>query len=152
MAVETGNNSTLSPESNGSNFNILMPDNLAAPKTGTSTEFSHPNSHAANLRNPSRTATYQVTLDAIRDHDLLDPAIESLIKYSDEDNLDYEENAMKLLYEYVVTFSLKLSSNQKEALGAWISSKKSRRDDTDLLVRWGYTSQEYDLFSQKLLV
>lgn len=144
--VEAGNSLA---KSDGSKPGILK-SILAAPNTGISTDPGHPNSHVANLNNPSRTATYQLTLNAILNHELLDPAIESLIKYSDEeDDLDYEEKALKFLYAYVVTFSLTLNSNQKEAIGNWIS-RISREDKTKYLERWGYTPEEYDIFTEKI--
>ena len=79
--------------------NILTPDQ--APTAGSDPVF--PNSHSANLQNPSRTSTSELTLSALQNHQILDTVISSLVTplphgedgENDGPDADFEEKAVQ---------------------------------------------------------
>lgn len=79
--------------------NILTPDQ--APAAGPDPVFA--NSHAANLHNPSRTSTSELTLSALQDYSILDTVISSLVTplpygedgENDGPDADFEEKAVQ---------------------------------------------------------
>lgn len=134
------------------------PSNIATStgSTGASTLSPpagpiHPNSHAANLKDPNRLETSEITLDAMRQHHIADYVVDSIVNpvpYGEEGDFygaaqDYEEQAIKLVYTYTVTFSTELAIQQKNALSGYLGILERKNDMPYLLDSLGLSSQEY---------
>ena len=91
-SASTNSQATADPSST----NILTPDTRPA-------EPIYANSHAAHLQDPSRTSTSQLSLNAFRQHHLLEAIISALtspLPYGDdgehtESDADFEEKALR---------------------------------------------------------
>jgi hsp70-interacting protein len=83
-----------------STTNILTPDTTRPP---AEQQPIHANSHAANLQDPSRTSTSELTLSAFRQYHLQEAIISALtnpLPYGDdgehtEADLDFEEKGVR---------------------------------------------------------
>ena len=83
-----------------STTNILTPDTARPP---AEQQPIYPNSHAANLQDPSRTSTSELTLSAFHQYHLQEAiifAVTSPLPYGDdgehtEADLDFEEKAVR---------------------------------------------------------
>lgn len=131
--------------------NLTSADNPIPSESVAPAEPIHPNSHAANLKDPSRIATSKLTLDAMRTHHIADYVVNSIINflpYGEDGNLhafdlDYEEKAMRLVHAYVVTYSAELSDQQKKALSEYLRICQRKYDKAYLLDKFGLSPEEY---------
>ncbi|KAF8797550.1 Fes1-domain-containing protein [Phlegmacium glaucopus] len=141
-----------------SSTNVLTPDTQQQP--APTPEPIHANSHAAHLQDPSRTSTSELTLNAFREHHLLEAiitAVTSPLPYGDdgehtEADVDFEEKALRVLYICAVSCRGPLSKTQKDQLKTWIQLQKSKEGgESQMLEKWGFTREEYAAFIGKLL-
>jgi len=125
-------------------INITTPDVAPTP--------IHPNSHAANLKDPLRIATSELTLNAMREHHIAENVVDSIVNplpYGEDGNnlyadLDYETKAMNLVYTYVVTCSAELSKEWKIRLLEYLREGERHHDMAYLLDKLGLSPQEYE--------
>jgi hypothetical protein len=121
--------------------------------SGAPAESIHPNSHAANLKDPHRIATSELTLDAMREHRIADYVVDSIVNPlphggdSRGGDLDYE---MRLVHTYVVKYSEELSNPQKNALSEYLRDSERKYDMPYLLDKLGLSSQEYKSLVERI--
>ncbi|EAU87822.1 adenyl-nucleotide exchange factor [Coprinopsis cinerea okayama7 len=128
----------------GPSVNVLTPDNRPANPENP----IHPNSHAAHLRDSSRSQTSAITLEAFGKYGLLDKVISSIVTPlphgPDGDHVgpdhDYEEKALRLLHTYAVPCRGPFTPEEKATLKKWISDAGTQ---SQLEERWNFTSEEY---------
>lgn len=142
---------SISPSSNATPHNIT-------PESSAPADPIHPNSHAANLKDPYRIATSELTLDAMREHRIAEYVVNSIVnplphgedgEFSEAD-LDYEEKAMRLVQTYVVTCSAELSNEQKNALLGYLRDSQRKHDMPHLLDKLGLSSEEFNALTERL--
>ncbi|KAF8968839.1 armadillo-type protein [Flammula alnicola] len=138
-----------------STTNILLPDQR--PAAPADPVFA--NSHAAQLRNPSRSSTSTLTLVALQEHNILDAIISAVTTPfphgEDGENTgsdtDFEEKVIHFLHIYSVTCQGVLSKSQKTQLKTWIQAEKQKEGENRLLEKWNLSRQEYAALVGKLL-
>ncbi|KAK0183983.1 adenyl-nucleotide exchange factor, partial [Armillaria mellea] len=127
-------------------FNTLLTPNDATVQPGP----VHPNSHAANLVDPTRTETSAVARGAMEEQGVFARVVGALIDplpYGEdgdveEPDVDFEEKSIRLLWTYTVACNGLLDPEHKKKLGQWIASRSSER--------WGLTEDELNQFKAAL--
>ncbi|KAF9458688.1 nucleotide exchange factor Fes1-domain-containing protein [Collybia nuda] len=131
--------------------------NLHTPTSPVAAAPIHDNSHAAHLHNPTRTSTSEITLDAVRDHGVVDAVISALtnpVPYGEDGDIldpdvDFEEKGIRFLHTYVVTSQGELFQSEKFSLKAWLTGEKDKNGQQSLLEKWSLDSTEFeDLISR----
>jgi len=138
------------------NSNVILHD--TTPESGVPAEPIHPNSHAANLKDPYRIATSELTLDAMREHHIAEYVVDSIVNPLPhgedgefrEADLDYEEKAMRLVHTYVVTCSAELSNEHKNVLSGYLRDSQTKHDVPYLLDKLGLSSEDFKSLTQRL--
>jgi len=144
---------------------VFLLNTLLIPTTSTASESSsslhtpdqqpiHPNSHALNLTNPSRTSTSPFALQALDSHKLLDTVIEGIINpypygedgESEEADADFEEKSVRLLHTYAVTCNGEFTASKKQSLKAWIEKEAVNESGgkAALAEKWGLSGGELE--------
>jgi hypothetical protein len=140
-------------------LNIITADDRTVPIEPTApADPIHPNSHAANLRDPYRIATAELTLDAMREHRIVEYVIDSIINplpHDEEGDFagaaqDYEGKAMGVVYTYVVTCSAEVSGQRTSALSEYLRVSERTHDMPYLLDKLGLSSEEYQALVEKV--
>lgn len=130
---------------------VPAPVNIHTPDDVPPGDVVHDNSHAANLRDASRSQTSELTLEALRKHGILDAVIASVVSPlphgEDGENIeadqDYEEKALRLLHTYVVACRGSFTPSQKESLKKWVEAQKAEAGGAQQLEeKWNLTSAE----------
>ncbi|RXW14150.1 hypothetical protein EST38_g11708 [Candolleomyces aberdarensis] len=142
----------------GPAVSVHTPDTRPAPSE-SSNEPIHDNSHAAYLRDASRSQTYTFALEAFEKNGMLDAVISSIVSpvaygvdgENAEADHDYEEKALRVLHTYSVTCHGPLSTSQKETLKHWTDTQKTGSGGAQQLAeRWNLTGTELAEFTAKL--
>ncbi|KAF9526437.1 nucleotide exchange factors-like protein [Crepidotus variabilis] len=132
----------------------------AALAEAPSSDPIHPNSHSANLKDPARSETSGLALEAFSAYGILESIITSIVNplpHGDDGentdaDVDFEERAVRLLHTYAVICSGALSKEQKTSLKEWIQvQKKESGGEANLIERWCITKEEYAQLVGKLL-
>ncbi|KAJ2933296.1 hypothetical protein H1R20_g3853, partial [Candolleomyces eurysporus] len=141
------------------NPNATPSTNTRPAPSESSNEPIHDNSHAAHLRDASRSQTYTFALEAFEKNGILDAVISSIVSpvaygvdgENTEADHDYEEKALRVLHTYSVTCHGPLSASQKETLKRWTESQKTGSGGAQQLAeRWNLTGTELGEFTAKL--
>ncbi|KAF8900179.1 armadillo-type protein [Gymnopilus junonius] len=135
--------------------NILTPDQRPTPSSG---ELIYANSHSAQLKDPSRSNTSPLALQALQEHGILDAVISTItipLPHGDdgentEADDDFEEKAIHLLYTYVVTLKGELSQTQKEKIRKLEENEKQKMGESKLAEKWNFSKEEYDELVRKV--
>lgn len=138
---------------------VPAPVNIHTPDDAPAGDVVHDNSHAANLRDASRSQTSELTLEALSKHGILDAVIASVVSPlphgEDGENIeadqDYEEKALRLLHTYVVACRGSFTPSQRESLKKWVEAQKAAAGGAQQLEeKWNLTSAELSEFTSAL--
>ncbi|KAJ7353120.1 nucleotide exchange factor Fes1-domain-containing protein [Mycena albidolilacea] len=119
---------------------LIIPSSSSSSSTSSSSTSPsdpiHPNSHAAALASPSRTATSPLALPALSAHGLLDTVVAALVQpvpwgpdgdqrgdAGDARDADFEETGVRLLHTYAVACGGAFDAKQKARLGGWLGAE-----------------------------
>ncbi|KAJ2914023.1 hypothetical protein MD484_g6395, partial [Candolleomyces efflorescens] len=142
----------------GPGLSVHTPDTRPAP-AGAPNDPIHDNSHAAYLRDASRSQTYTFALEAFQKSGILDATISSIVSSvpygadgeNTETDHDYEEKAVRLLYTYSVTCHGTLAASQAETLKKWTDAQRTQSGGAEQLAeRWNLAGTELTELISKL--
>jgi hsp70-interacting protein len=136
-------------ETTGSTSSSSNPENMHTPS-----QIHHPNSHTANLVDPSRTETSPVTFQSVQNHGIASDVVRAVttsMPHGPDGDLppdaDYEEKAVSFLFAYLVECAGKLSEEDRTALKSWLEQEVAKGD---LDGKWGLSEGERNALLERV--
>ncbi|KAF9452832.1 Fes1-domain-containing protein [Macrolepiota fuliginosa MF-IS2] len=116
----------------------------------------HDNSHAAHLKDPSRSDTSGISLEAFKTYGIIGAvvsAVTSPLPYgedgdNDKPDTDFEEKSMHLFHTYGVSCHGSFLDEERSVLRQWVEKEGQGTDD--LAQRWNLSTTELEALMQRL--